>query len=162
MSLEKKNNSGPMGSTSIPPETIELDKWYSFTFNVANTKGQMLLDYKSYYSLIQRKIRVIKGISYSFALELSKFGRLHCHGRVKFTKMHAISFWYEFLYGIGCNFSFDTIGENELDKWIEYMFKGKRYMQPILDKLKLEYELTDSNMTPPSGEKSVGPIDKYL
>lgn len=160
--MTSKNHSGPLGSSSIPPETVTLGKWYSFSFNLSNLKGQLDQDYRQYYTFIQKRIRPIKSLEYSMVLEYSKFGRLHCHGRVKFSKTISISYWYEFLYDIGCNFEFDTIAEDSGDKWTEYMFKGKWYMQPRLEKMKVEYELTDSNMPLPSGEKKQGPLDRYM
>lgn len=161
MNAKKSNgkSDGSCGSQSIPPEDIVLKQWYSMTINAPPSalKGQFLLDYNVYQKLLSDQFRCIKYIDYVFTLELSKYGRMHMHGRVKMMKPIAVAHFYQTLYNLNCNYSFDTIKPEDLkgiddgkDSWSIYMRKGEWYIKPQCEHYKRPYLLTYENTPEPN------------
>lgn len=146
MSYEKNTKlwTGPIGSTSLAMECIQLNKPYAFTLNLQNLKGQYQLDHSAYYKWIQKNLLSIKHLDFKFILEISKFGRIHMHGQVEFKHLTAIAYFYLVFYDIGCNFEFDEI--KDPDKWESYMYKQKTIMQALANKTKQIYEFTNDTV----------------
>lgn len=137
----------PNGSTSLKYEMVQLETDYAFTINLPDLKGSMRLDHNTYLQLFKKKIATIPHLVYRLVPEYSQFGRLHFHGTVKFNSILAKNYWYEMIYTLDCNYKFDTIADKEV--WEEYLYKQKPHMQPFLEKLKIDYELSNKNVRPP-------------
>lgn len=175
MNVKKSDSKfdGNYGAQSIPPEDIVLNQWYSLTINVPPSalKGQFLLDYNVHEKLLSLNFKTIKYLQFKFALELSKFGRMHLHGCVRMTKPLAVANFYQALYNMNCNYSFDTIKPEDLacmetgtDTWTKYMLKGQWYIKPQCELYRRPYLMTSENIQAPSlkinGKGNVKSADK--
>jgi len=74
--------------TLLAPEEIELDAWYTFNLNPAEQDlGEVVPNRR--WSVVRTEIQLLidllKGSEIEGCLELSRMGRIHMHGWIKFT-----------------------------------------------------------------------------
>lgn len=144
---ERKNPGGwthPRGCKSLKLETIEVNKWYAFTINLSQRTSQWLICYQEYDKMIKEELgKTCKKAEYIFTPEQSEFGRFHMHGKIKFSKLKDIGFFYAFLGYLQCNYKFDTI--EDLAVWDSYMYKQKMIQEQLASYYSVPYEVTSSN-----------------
>jgi len=115
----------------VAPEDIEVGKEYSITIN-PNDDHQHWNDIDR-ISKVQAYLHAhLKDYPNSWIvsqMEISRNGRLHIHGTIKFTSLDAIKKFY--LFGIHVwlktmNIEIDTIDtEEDMEYWTDYIIKSK-------------------------------------
>lgn len=158
---EKSEPKSIYGSRSIKMELLEVDKWYAFTMNLpVDEKKTVKLCARKYEDVLSEYFILIRGLEFKFYPELSQLGRLHYHGKVLFRKYHTIINFTFMLRELSFNFKFDTIESEQ--KWDEYIFKQRKYMQPYMETFNYPYELNNKVVKPPPITGSSKALDTYV
>lgn len=152
--------------TLLEPEAMDINVWYTITINLSpNINYQSILDSgtkqrkneRSMFDIISTERAMIMELlngqyktRYVLFPELSRTGRLHWHGMIRFTKPEHIGIFY--MHKLPrimkvANVEIDII--EDMEKWKTYCMKGNKYMEPMLKELRINdniYPLTNCNV----------------
>lgn len=130
----------------IAPETVELNELYTFHINIKeySKKYSFMYVYDMYIELLSNMLE--KGIEVTLYPELSRIGKFHLHGVIKFTNYMVVYEFYSNLYKVRdlATFEIDTI--SDMDVFSTYIKKGSKYMEPYCDKYNRNYPITHKNV----------------
>lgn len=126
------------------PEEILLNKTYSFTLSLDDTCLMHKHAPKSFpeqYKIYQQKLNLIRHSKIEIITypEISRNGRLHLHGTIKFLTYLSISEFYLQFLNYPYSIEIDSIDDNKI--WDEYILKSKHIMKPLCDKYYLDYRI---------------------
>lgn len=149
--------------TILEPEKVAVDTWYTLSINLdPKLKHNHIIDGKHVINkgmfdrlqtekaIIYDIINTINSPKYALFPELSRTGRLHWHGVIRFNTELEIGIFYfralPLLLKVA-NIEIDEV--NDLELWKDYMMKGEGYMKALLEHLKLTeiYPFTNMNIT---------------
>lgn len=138
---------GPQGSSSIPPELITLNSWYSFTLNkecpYPRTHTGVIAHYDGYKKFLKDHLN-IPNLKYVFYMEQSRYGRPHLHGRICFCSPESIVWFFGELHTWLAHYELDSI--KDIKVWDEYCTKQSKSMMPFLERFNRKYKLTPSKV----------------
>lgn len=126
------------------PESIELNTLYSFTISpsdiILNKTKELQDKITTFRDLIYENFAVY-GVTYKLIPELSKTGRLHCHGSIKFVNNVGIALFYNSLFNIKHLITYEMDIVNDKDKWNNYCIKNSHIMQEFCKYNKIKYTI---------------------
>lgn len=112
---------------SVPSmELIDLNHWYTFTINLSDEFETLTQNVDQYKYFCKKYIHPYS--EFQLYAELSKLGRLHYHGLIKFVEIEKlVDFYFSLreLYPLVA-MEIDTISDPK--KWDDYIFKQQKYM----------------------------------
>lgn len=131
-------------SSFIAPEDIKTDVWYALTLNPNSTmqftkaKGG-LRNTLFYTNFLQWYKKWFGKYKYVMCMEKSKTGRLHWHGKIKFTIFDDIDRFYDLLHRLEAlslmTFKFGDISEekfsDKFETWEQYYTKQNAYFDAL-------------------------------
>lgn len=127
----------------LAPETLELNKWYTWTVNLQGGEKEHILNRYNQYCTILSEYSRIKGIEYEVYPEQSSRGRLHVHGKIQFNNTESIIKFYDHIVGIDYAYEVDSIGDPKV--WDTYCTKGEWIYKKYFEGHNRSYPITSVN-----------------
>lgn len=140
---EKKVNTLPQGM-------FEEGKWYTITMmpcdDMQYFKSNSLRRLTTCYKAFNKFIKGLQDVAeFELFPELSKRGRYHVHGKIKFTDVLLFHLVYAHkLYLPKTSFEVDVINDKKV--WCKYCHKDEKIMKPACERLGLEYPITHKSI----------------
>lgn len=134
----------------LPPEDIAVNRLYTFNLSLDDT---CLMDkhgpksFSQQYEVYMLKLASLRhsDIIITCVPEISKAGRLHVHGVIKFNTNVSIAEFYLQLLGYPYAIEIDSI--EDIDIWYTYAYKSSHIIKPLCQKYNKPYEIEISIKT---------------
>lgn len=128
----------------LSPEVIVTNRLYTFNLSlddIALCDKHGPKPFSQQYDTYMLKLDKLKhtDIVINCVPEISKAGRLHLHGVIKFYTNVSIAEFYMLLLGYPYAVEIDSIEDSEL--WETYRYKSQHIMKPLCQKYNKQYEI---------------------
>lgn len=129
---------------ALSPDKLQLATAYTFTISPCDTVYRNKEQLKDKIMILRQLLYDnfnLFGVKYRLFPELSKTGRLHAHGTIKFNDYVGIALLYNTLYNVRdiVTYELDTINDPAL--WSEYIIKNKSNMKAYCKHVKCAYRM---------------------
>lgn len=128
-----------MEKSNIQPDKIIVGQEYALTVNADKVSGNLQKDIETYLIIV----KAITNHKTDLLLlpELSKTGRLHYHGKIKFNDEKSIGEFYLILHRNRSAYNCLIKPIEDMKKWEEYIIKQRFFMKPLMEAHCLKYRL---------------------
>lgn len=161
--VDKKYTNNNAKYKLLPMETIERDKYYTFTVNPAGLENA---DRYSAIMCLAKKLADKADISLN--LELSTRMRLHAHGTIKINNIHNIIPIYEILWDAYEHFNIEIDQLKDEKIWREYCNKQKTIMEYYCKRRNWIYHISNISLNKDQilyyfsmGERMIAQLDCF-
>lgn len=133
----------------VPPEKLELNTYYTLNINPYETLYSQSVTLKEKIAMLIKYVQELlyyTDVGYQLYPELSKVGKLHVHGLIKFYTPESVMEVYNNIYNTMGKIAIEIDTIDNIETYLTYCKKQSKFMKPYCKSANIKYLIVSNEV----------------